>query len=172
MNDQVETTETTEATEAKSIIDPKYKGKPKKDDWLSNFIDTEAGDQVMKTKILKDEEGNQTGTEEVPTGRSVLDLDKFFALCKNNSINTAKMEEQRDRPNAPGRIRMTLGNSLRAAARKRHGLYNLEGEWIDADPMFVGDNPRVQERDGSKIKVEKPVQETDAETPPSESAEA
>jgi hypothetical protein len=139
--------------ESKSIIDPKYRGKRDKD-WLAEFIDGQVKVAVMKTVKTKDDEGNVTGEEQVPSAKSVVDLDKLFALSRANHIDAKivdSMIEQRDRPNAPGRIRMTLGNSLRAAARKRHGLYDIGGAWNEAPEAFVGESPRVEARDGSKM---------------------
>lgn len=138
------------ADETKSIIDPKYRNKRDKD-WLAEFIDGQVKDRVMKTVKVKDEEGNVTGEEQVPSAKTAVDLDKLFALCAKNHIDTTKMEEQRDRPNAPGRIRMTLGNSLRAAAKRRHGLYDLEGNWVEAPADFIGDAELKENPDGSKI---------------------
>ena len=140
--------------ETKSIIAEKYRGNRDKD-WLANFIDTQVRVAVMKTVKIKDEEGNVTGEEQVPSAKSAVDLDKLFALCQANAIDTAKMEAQVDRPNAPGRIRMTLGNSLRAACKRRHGLYDLEGDWVDAPEDFLGDAPLKENRDGSKIAAPK-----------------
>jgi hypothetical protein len=50
---------------------------------------------------------------------------------------------------------MTLGNSLRAEARHRHGLMNLEGVFVDAPAEFLGDHPKTKNQDGSKIVVAK-----------------
>ena len=148
----------------KSIIPAKYQGKYREKDWLGKFIDEQATETVMKTVKTKNEEGEVDGEDTVPTNKRVLDLDAFFALCETNHIDTSKMKAQRDRPNAPGRIRMTLGNSLRAAARKRHGLFDAEGEWHNADDDFIGDAPLKENRDGTKIAAAKTEAETaDAE---------
>lgn len=156
----------TEVKSTASIIDPKYRGRAKVADWLSLFVDNIVTKPVTKEKTVKskDEDGNEVvSTETVTLARRQLDLDALFALAQSNSIDTAKMEEQRDRPNAPGRIRMTLGNSLRAAAKHRHGLFDLEGNWHEADAEFVGDAPKTQNPDGSKIVTAKPAEEAPAE---------
>lgn len=155
-------------TATKSIIDPKYRNREKKADWVANFIDGIVQKSVTKDKVVKETvDGVETSRiETVTLARKTLDLDALFGLAKANSIDTATMEEQRDRPNAPGRIKMTLSNSLRAAARKRHGLYNLDGEWNDADAEFIGDSALTHNRDGSKIvvaKEEAPAAEETAE---------
>lgn len=163
----------TENTEKKSIIPAKYADRYKSPDWLGTFIDGQVKTTVFRDKVTKHKD-EETGeefekTESVSTGKKALDLDKLFDLCKANAIDTADMEAQRDRKNAPGRIRMTLGNSLRAAARHRHGLFNLDGEWVEAPADFVGDSAKTHNPDGSKIKVEKAA--ADAETSPAEAAE-
>lgn len=140
----------------KSIIDPKYRGK-RDSDWLASFIDEQVKEAVMKTVKVKDEEGNVVSESQVPSAKTAVNLDKLFQLCDANNIDASKMKEQVDRPNAPGRIRMTLGNSLRAASKRRHGLFNLDGEWVDAPAEFLGDAERKEERDGTK--VAKPVPE-------------
>lgn len=170
--------QTENATEKKSIIDPKYaqayKDKPK--DWLAQFVDAQATDAVVKEKKVQTPELDADGepvmdadgkpvtvetTEKVESAKRTVNLDSLFALAKANGINTAKYEEQRDRPNAPGRLRMTIGNMLRAAAKKRHGLFDTDGEWVDADKDFLGDAERVQERDGTKIAKAKPAAEAE-----------
>jgi hypothetical protein len=136
--------------EAKSIIDPKYRGQIAAD-WLTAFIDGQVREPVMKTVKVKDEDGKVTGEEQVPSAKSTVNLDKLFALSEANGVDTVKMRDQMDRPNAPGRIRMTLGNSLRAAAKRRHGLYNIDGDWTAAPADFLGDAPLKENPDGSKI---------------------
>lgn len=145
------------------IIDSKYRGKYKTPDWVGTFINKNASDEKMKTIKTKNEEGEITSEETVGTGKFVLNLDDFFGLCKVNHIDTSKMEEQRDRPNAPGRIRMTLGNSLRAAARRRGGLYDLDGEWQDAPEEITGGVEPVENPDGTKIAKAKPAESEEEE---------
>lgn len=159
-------TETTTAptTEKKSIINPKYLDKyrntPK--DWLSTFVDGIVKKAPMKQKTTKNEDGEDVVT--MVAGKPALDLDALFSLCKANGIDTASMEEQRDRKNAPGRIRMTLGNRLRAEALKRHGLMNIEGEFVEASAEFIGDTPKTKNPDGSKIVVAKQEASAEPET--------
>lgn len=52
--------------EPKSIIDPKYRGKLA-NDWVTSFIDGIVKEPVMKTVKVKDEEGNVTGEDQVPS---------------------------------------------------------------------------------------------------------
>lgn len=168
-----EDTATAEAPAKKSIIPPKYQGKYKgAEDWLSEFIDGQVKVVPMKEKTVTEGEGDDavTKTITVAAGKAKLDLDKLFALTDANGIDSREMRAQRDRKNAPGRIRMTLGNALRAAAKHRHGLNTIDGTWTEAPASFIGDSPKTQNPDGSKIVVAKPSAEADA--PSEEPAEA
>lgn len=152
-----------EETSSNSIIADKYRdGYKGAEDWLSEFIDGQVKKPVMKTKTIKDDDGNET-TEEYATKQTRVDLEALFTLADQNSLDArARYADQVDRKNAAGRLRMTIGNMLRAAARHRHGLFDVEGEWNDAPEGFLGDHPKTQERDGTKIVPPKP--EADAET--------
>lgn len=143
-----------------SIIDDKYRGKYRADpDWLASLIHEVCFVQNTKEVDVKDDEGNVTGTETVNDGKPQLDIDALFSLAEANGIPaTEKYGDQVEKKNAPGRLRMTIGNSLRAAARKRHGLY-VNGEWVEAPADFVGDQPKTQNPDGTKIVVEKAKEE-------------
>lgn len=158
-----DTTATTEqALVKKSIIPKKYQGKYKgAEDWLSTFIDGQVKTVPMKDKTTTETiDGEEvTKTISVAAGKAKLDLDKLFALTDANAIDSKDMQAQRDRKNAPGRIRMTLGNALRAAAKHRHGLNSIDGEWTDAPVEFLGDAVKTHNPDGSKIVVAKPSAE-------------
>lgn len=153
---------------SKSIIPEKYRVR-KDPDWLAGFIDDQVRMPIMKTVAVKDEQGNDAGTEEKDTGKTAVDLDALFKLCELNHVKTDKMRAQTDRPNAPGRIRMTLGNSLRAAAKRRHGLFALDGEWTAVPEGFVeaGTVP-TEMPDGTRFAVAKPA----ADAPSTEDAPA
>lgn len=156
-----------EPTAKKSIIPEKYQGKYKgAEDWLSQFIDGQVKTVPMKDKTTTETvDGEEiTKTISVAAGKAKLDLDKLFALTDANGIDSKEMQAQRDRKNAPGRIRMTLGNALRAAAKHRHGLNNIDGNFVDAPAEFIGDAAKTHNPDGSKIVVAKPSAETDAAT--------
>lgn len=162
------TPETTEAPAAKkSIIPEKYQGKYKgAEDWLSTFIDGQVKTVPMKDKTTTETVDGEEITKiiSVAAGKAKLDLDKLFALTDANGIDSKEMQAQRDRKNAPGRIRMTLGNALRAAAKHRHGLNTIDGTWTEAPADFIGDAPKTHNPDGSKIAVAKASAETDAAT--------
>lgn len=163
-----------EEKQTKSIIGSKYQDRYKEKDWLGQFIDANVTEASTREKVTKtkDEDGNEVETvETVVLKKRTLNLDKLFELSKANHIDTTAMEEQRDRKNAPGRIRMTLGNSLRAAAKHRHGLFDLEGNWVEAPEEFVGDGVKTQNPDGSKIVVAK-VEAAEATNEPEAATEA
>lgn len=95
--------------EAKSIVPKKYAGKYKGggSDDLARFIKQEAG------------EGDK------------FNWDSFWLLCRKNGIadeQVNKYQEQvsADAHGAKGRARMTLGNMLRAKARKNGKLIKLD----------------------------------------------
>lgn len=161
------TPETTEAPAAKkSIIPEKYQGKYKgAEDWLSTFIDGQVKTVPMKDKTTTETVDGEEITKiiSVAAGKAKLDLDKLFALTDANGIDSKEMQAQRDRKNAPGRIRMTLGNALRAAAKHRHGLNTIDGTWTEAPADFIGDAPKTHNPDGSKIAVAKASAETEGE---------
>jgi hypothetical protein len=152
------------AAENKSIIGEKYRGKyTGAGDWLAGMIDGQVQTPEFKDKTTKDEDGVET-TRSVATGQKPVDLKKLFELAEANGIDAeARYGDQIERPNATGRLRMTIGNMLRARARKRHGLNDLEGNFVAADADFVGDHPKTQHPDGSKIAVEQPVADEEAE---------
>lgn len=139
----------------KSIIDPKYRDKYSADarDFVGSVIDDSCTTAVTKDKTVKDEDGNET-TETVTLKRREMDLDLLFTMAENNAIDVSKYRDQADRKNAPGRLRMTLGNMLRARAKRRHGIYDASGEWHDAPEDFLDGAERTEEKDGTKIKKE------------------
>lgn len=134
-----------------SIIGEKYKGKYKgAEDWIGEVLGKHATSPVTKEQRTK-VEGEEDKIETVETSKRTVNLDALFDIAEENGIKARELYgEQADRKNAPGRLRMTIGNSLRAAARKRHGLY-VNGEWVDAPETFVGALPKLENPDGSKI---------------------
>ncbi len=123
-----------------SIIPKKYRNNYKgASDWIGEFID---GQCRTKGENDKDEGLNPS---------------LLCDLAAANHVKEDKVAHFRGdigKKNAPGRLRMTIGNMLRAAARKRHGLFDLNGDWVDAPDTFIGDAPKVQNPDGSKIQTE------------------
>ncbi len=138
--------------------DKNYKGAQ---DWVKSFIDGAVLVAVTKEVTTKNEDGTET-TETVDTNKTSIDMDKLFALAEANSFDVEKYKGDVEKKNAPGRLRMSIGNMLRAAARKRHGLYTIEGEWTDAPADFIGDAELKEHRDGTKIAKAKPEPEAEA----------
>lgn len=133
-----------------SIIDPKYKGRAARADFVSKLITDHASTPVLKVVKTKDEDGTVTETTE-PTGKTSIDLEKLFAIAEANGFNaTLKYGDQVERLNAPGRLRMTIGNVLRAVARKRGGL-NVDGKFVHADDEFMAGALPTHNPDGTKI---------------------
>lgn len=136
-----------------SIVDPKYRDKYRENpDWLTSVINDHCYDVVTKEKVTKNEDGSET-TETVNTKKTSLNLERFLALAEENHIDVAKYRADMDKKNAPGRLRMTVGNMLRAAAKKRHGLH-VDGKFVHADKEFIGDTPKTHNPDGTKIAKE------------------
>jgi hypothetical protein len=157
-----------------SIIDPKYKGRPAKADWLTEFLNKNATTAIFRTVKSKSEDGTET-SEQVDTGKTLTDIEKLFDVAAANGIDArGKYGAQVGRLNATGRLRMTIGNSLRAAAKKRGGLYNLAKEFVDADEAFMDGAVPTHRPDGTKIAaapvVGSKLPTTGAETPVNEPA--
>lgn len=127
-----------------TMIDEKYKGMYKgASDWIGRLID----ERCVKVTTEGDRE-----TREVH-------LPDLFRLAEANGMDKDKLaalKAQQSSANAPGRIRMTIGNMLRAAARRRHGLYDIDGVTpLKPDAEFRNDErypeKAVETLDGEKI---------------------
>jgi hypothetical protein len=157
-----------------SIINEKYKGKYKgASDWIGRLIE-EKCTKITKTKAKGDEPAKETKELHIPS---------LFALAKANGLDKEKLDAlkaQQDTPNAPGRIRMTIGNMLRAAAKRRHGLVDTDGTTLTPDADFVLPAEPVEDLAGEKIakapkeaaaKAEKaPAKKAAAKKPPKKAA--
>jgi len=155
---------TTSETSTKSIIGDKYKGMYRgASDWIGSTIEE---------KCLRVPEGAKEGS----TARD-LHLPDLFRLARANKLNEekiAKMESQQGERNAPGRIRMTIGNMLRAAAKRRHGLYDVDGASVltpDAEFMLGAPDKPTEDLDGNKI-VDPEVEKKKAEAKADREAKA
>lgn len=116
-----------------TIIDPKYKGKYKgASDWTGELIN-----------------GQCVNTDDKKKGLNLKDL---FAMADNNGIDTVEWRKQEGQKNAPGRLRMTIGNQLRAIAKKRGGLFGADEKWHQADPAFMDGAEPVEDRKGNSLK--------------------
>ena len=149
--------DTAEAAPSKSIIPGKYAAayKERGADWLGEMIAHECNVTVEGT----DKKKASTG----------LELNKLFDLGKANSVDTSKYHDQVDRPNAIGRLRMTIGNMLRARAKRRHGMFNIAGKWHNAPADWLklvgADENPSEKRDGTKIALPK-VEKSDDDKKP------
>lgn len=105
---------------SENIVDPKYARKYRSSppDWV--------GEQI--TKFCVGEDGK-------------LDVEALFTFAEVNGCDVTKFKEQTDRPHATGRLRMTVGNMLRARARKRHALKNPAGNRIKPTAEFLESAP-------------------------------
>lgn len=136
-----------------SIIDKKYTERYRKGggDWTSKFIDERVADPITKERTKKGEDGTET-TETVTLKGSRVNLEKLFALAEANHIDVSGYRGDVDKKNAPGRLRMTVGNRLRAVAKRQHGLNDTEGTFHEADAETIGGKPRTQDpATGDKI---------------------
>lgn len=153
--------------EDKSIVDPAYRERMKgASDWVGDLMENAALTRGVGAKDaveeVTDAEGNVTQKGKPGTkGKDVWDIDSIFLLAEKNGIDTTKYEAAKDHPSGVGRMRMTISNMLRARGRKRHGLYDHEGNWQDAPEDFLqdadGNIPAPTENpDGTKIPKAKP----------------
>lgn len=145
---------------AESIIPEKFRqGYKGAQDWVSEFITGQVA--VQKFKTVETEGG---GEEQRPVGKPKTDLDHLFELAEKNGLKANELYgDQVDRPGAVGRLRMTIGNTLRKYARQRHGLYNRAGDWCEADAEFLADaGDPTHTRDGGKIAPPKAKAEAEA----------
>lgn len=152
--------DTAPAAAAKSIIDAKYRdGRYKEQDWLGTLIAGVATTTKEVQKTTGEGDERVTKTEIVPDG---INVDALFALAKENGLDVAKFEAQREGHGFPGRFRMTVRNMLQAAAKKRHGI-RVAGKFEAAPADWLAakqapDKP-THTQDGTKIVVPKPVKE-------------
>ena len=169
-----------EVKESKSIVDPERRKEMKgARDWVGQFMEEQALTKGVGAKPAveaveeqKDEDGNviveAVAGKAATKGKNVWDLDLMFVLAERNGIDTTHKTFVGIREaNAIGRARMTLHNMLKSRAKKRHGLFDVEGEWIQLDEVQLeelGNPERVEERDGTKIpKVQAPKEEAQAD---------
>lgn len=141
-----------EKAPAKSIVDPKYRDKYKGEDakdFVSKFIESQC--------VVKSEDGKS----------STFEVENLFKLATAHGYKEAKLAALRSQAGGRGyipRMRMTLGNVLRAAARKRYGLTDLDGNFHEIDEDFKTKQAKLipvsptHNPDGSRIpKVAKPA---------------
>lgn len=119
-----------------NMVDEKYRNKYKgSSDWIGEFI---------KSNVNKD----------AGDGKSTYDAGLMRKLAEKNGVDASKLAEAN-----VGRARMTIGNQLRARAKKRHGLFDINGAWVKAPEDFLKesgapDSP-MEDKNGNKIAKEK-----------------
>lgn len=119
-----------ETSESKSIVPEKYRGKYKgASDWIGEFMEGQAKSAAVPAE--KDKEGKVT-KKAVPAAWIVA---KIMKLGEINGIDTSKYGEVTDENT--GRMRMTIGNGLRARAKRRHGLKGIDGTFVKAPKPFL-----------------------------------
>lgn len=147
-----------------SIIGKKYAEKYRKGDgdWTSRFIDERVSDPITKERTKKGEDGQET-TETVTLKGTRVNLDKLFVLAEANYIDVNAYRADVGKPNAAGRLRMTVGNRLRATAKRQHGLNDAEGTFHEADAETIGGKPQTQDpATGDKILLKAADESPDA----------
>lgn len=140
-----ETPEVNEAeeasTEAKSggnFISEKYRKRGPVQDFVADLINDSCYDY-------------ETDKNGKPVGKPKLNVDALCDLADLNGINSDTLRAQKDQKNAPGRIRMSLGNALRATARRRFGLKDLNDEWVDAPEEFTEGLVQKEDQEGNRL---------------------
>jgi hypothetical protein len=177
------TTENTEAAkDVKTVVDRATFASA--GDWINRIFaefatDTsDAVEAVAAVAEVKNEAGDVT-QEAVPAirgkaGTTKINADAVEALAVANAVTIKEGGYPND-----GMLRMNVGNMLRAAARKRHGL-NLPTEdglatsksdyvFVEAPDDFTVNDEKTHNADGSKIAKAKPAEAPTAdETAPAE----
>lgn len=85
---------------------------------------------------------NEHGTIKDDKGKVAVYVPGLVALAEDNHLAV------KDYPN-PGMARMNIANMLRAAARRRGGLF-IAGAWVNA-PEGYSDKAPTENPDGTKI---------------------
>ena len=108
-----------------------------KNDWLDQLL-LGACSAIKTVKRMVD------GKEVEDQERDGVDVEKLHKLALENGF-TPKVHNKAN----PGLHRMTVGNALRARARRRHGL-TVEGKFLAASESFIAGHDKVENADGSK----------------------
>lgn len=156
--DTVTETATAETKSTKSIVPAKYAGKYKNggSDPVAEFIKAQCG------------EGDK------------FNFDTFFALCQKNGISTDQTNKYSGQiaenlQGAKGRARMTLGNTLRANARKNGKLVGLDDAEVEiaglAKPTLSGAAAAAKEANTQTSAAEGVTAEDGGAVPDGETAQ-
>ena len=112
-------------------------------DWVNQMM-AQFGSR-MKTVKRGDEEAQE------PDG---IDTEALVKMARANGFEP-KIHEGAN----PGLYRMTIGNALRARARRRHGMNDPSGEWHNAPGDFCTGHDKTENPDGTKVAKEPPANE-------------
>lgn len=157
---------TEEVKPSKSIVDPKYKNMRGASDWVGELLEREAKVEtkaaVAAVAEVKDADGKViTKAKRAVAAQSRFDVNRLFIVAENNGVDTTKYT------GAPAsRMRMTISNLLRARAKRRGGLFDGNGKWLDAPAGYADEI--TETRDGQKIAKPKAEKATQADTGDSE----
>lgn len=122
-----------------SIVDEDYRMRYRgKGDWFKQFIDAHCYNPVMKRVEVTLSDGT-VEMQDQPTKRRVFDPNALFDMAVENGIpedRLTRFKEIVGQVTSEGRIRMSVGNMLRAATRKNGGL-TFRGTFYEADEDFL-----------------------------------
>lgn len=127
-----------------SIVDETYRERYRgPGDWFKQLIDGECYYHVTKIVEETQEDGTITVIEKT-TKKRRLDVEKLFDLATENGIDEDRLTKFREivgTNTSEGRIRMSVGNMLRAKAKKEGGLM-VNGKFVKAPEEFL---PKAEE---------------------------
>lgn len=135
-------------TESKSIISDDYRkaNKNKEPDWVKNFMI----DQAYTLEQLKE------GSKKKP--ELLMNRTMLIELATKNGCGEKAAKYSDDGKYNNGNVAMSIGNILRAVAKKRFGLVKLDESFkkipVD-DPLVIDLDGPTQKRDGTPIKAKK-----------------
>jgi len=127
-----------------SIVDEAYRERYRGEgDWFKQLVDAECYYSVIKTTEEIQEDGT-VKTIEKTTAKRRLDVERLFDLATENGIEEERLTKFREivgTNTSEGRIRMSVGNMLRAKAKKEGGL-KVNGTFVKAPEEFL---PKAEE---------------------------
>ena len=138
--------------EAKSIDALKAGKFSSAGDWINQLMDKHYTTEIPGTPAEKDADGKVT--KRATKGKREFDIEGATAWAEENGLTVKTY------PN-PGMYRMNIGNMLRAAAKRRHGLMR-DGKFRKAPDDFPVNEEKTEKPDGTKIAKAKPKKEAEA----------
>lgn len=136
-----------------SIVDPKYaEALRNTTDFIGEFIADNCTVETSPEVKEKDPETKKMVVKRV--AKTAVDFDSLIELGRVNFLPEDKLKayaKSKKDAGATGRVRMSIGNMLRARALRRHGLYNLKGKWVNAPADFLDGAEQTEDRKGEKL---------------------